>query len=88
MRKKGELPVVSPEAKSRIKEFVASIGKLQASLGVELTVQDDTFAFRDTRRTDEWDGYGEWDAQIFNASERGRLKARNISFEGFELWGK
>ena len=85
-RKKGEKPTISPEARRRILGFVREIELLEKQYAVHLAVQDDTLAFRDARRSDDWDGYGEWDAQIFDATQAGQLKPRNVIFELFNAW--
>ena len=80
-------PEISKEAKHRIRMFALELDALQRRFGVELAVQDDSLAFRDMRRTDDWEGYGEWDAQIFNCAEKvGRVRARNLHFEDFAIW--
>lgn len=84
-------PEISSDARERILSLVREIERIQSKYGVEIAVQDDSIAFRDMRRTDKWlDGgssYGEWDAQIFDANRVKRMRARNVEFEEFELWG-
>jgi hypothetical protein len=85
---KANRPSISQEAKRRILAFVRGVEALQEKHGIKVCVQDDTFAFHDSRRTDKWNGYGEWDAQIFDATDGYKMSAKNVRFETFALWGK
>ncbi len=83
---KDNKPSIKPEARKRIREFVRGVEKLQKQYGVEICAQDDFIALRDRRRKDDWLGFGEWDAFIFEAAYGYRMRARNIEFEEFESW--
>lgn len=82
-------PRISEEARGRICAFVSEVAALQKMHGVEIRVQDDSIALRDTRRKATWGGYGHWDAYIFNAAagDSGRMRVRDIHFEDFDAWG-
>ncbi len=82
---RGPKPVISKEAKGRIRGFVKAVQALQKEYGVELATQDDATVFRDMHRVDNWQGYGKWDAFIYNGRP---LRARNLAFEDFSCWGK
>jgi len=81
-------PKISAGARRRIREFVTRIEELQKEFSVEICTQDDSIVFRDVLRTDDWQGYGYWDASIFDTQGKYRMRVRNIRFEEFSLWGK
>jgi hypothetical protein len=87
-RKKGEKPKISEEAACRIKNFVSRVAQLQRQYGIEISAQDDAIVFRDRFRKDKWEGYGQWDAWIYNAAGEFRMRVKNVSIEDFEGWGK
>jgi len=96
-RKPGEKPTISDEARQRLTAFVGELEALQARMGVQIWVEDDTLAFLDTQRKDNWDGEGTWDAKIYGAgsyrqgSKPGRrpiLRVKNLEFENFDWWEK
>ncbi len=87
-RKKGEKPVIEAEARNRIAAFVRALEGLQSDFGICIAVQDDVLRFRDLRRKDDWEGYGEWDAGIYDAGKLRRVRLKNLEFENFDIWGQ
>jgi hypothetical protein len=87
-------PVISEEAKERIRGFVNVIESLQATYSVGITAYDGTLVIFDTKRENEWiqdDGtkYGEWDAFIFGTEgEYPSVSVKSIEFEDFDGWNK
>ena len=87
-------PVISKEAKERIRGFVNAIESLQATYSVGITADDGTLVIFDTKLENEWiqdDGtkYGEWDAFIFGTEgEYPSVSVKAIEFEDFDGWNK
>jgi hypothetical protein len=84
---KENKPFIRNEARERIKLFVLAVEALQKKFGIELCTMDDSIAFFDTKRTDDWGIYGDYSAFIFKSEEIGRMRAKNIKYEQFNLWG-
>jgi hypothetical protein len=83
-RKKGEKPKpISIDARRRIRGYVRAMRALGLIFGVRLSIENNHFVFRDIERTDEWDGYGDWDARIYGLSLFG-----TVEFEDFMGWGR
>lgn len=83
-------PCISAETRDRITTFVREVQRLQDVYGVAIAIlPSDVLGFRDLRRKDNWNGYGEFDAMIYNAdTKRVPIKADGLKFESFSLWGK
>ncbi len=61
---------------------------LQKEFGVSVHVEDASIKLQDDRRTDNWGGYGDWDAWLLNRAEDGSVRVADLQFENFDLWGK
>ena len=87
-------PVISDEAKERIRNFVGAVAAAQLAHGVALTAEDGTLVLYDTKRTDQWiqdDGtsYGEWDAFLYGEDDSyPDTCIKSLSFEDFDGWNK
>ncbi len=80
MRRPGEKPQISDEAKARIEMFHEQLQKLETLWGVELsTVEGCGIVYVDSRREDEWDDKAQYDAW---PDQDGKLV-----FETFDWWG-
>ena len=84
-RQKGERPTIPPATRKRIRAFVKAVAALQKQHHVEIYSQDGAICFRDVLRDDEWEGYGDFDAMIF---DEGPIRIGRLRFEDFDAWGE
>jgi hypothetical protein len=88
------VPVITEEAKERIRGFVNAVESLQVTYGVGITADEGTLVIFDTRRKSEWimdDGtvYGEWDAFFFGTDgEYPAVSLEDLEFEDFDGWNR
>ena len=89
-RKHGDKPVISRDSATRLRQaakLIADAAKRAKRLyGVDLSIQDDAFVFRDSLRKDDWDGYGDIDAWMFDAAMG--MSMSRFHLEDFSGWDK